>query len=53
VSSKTAKSLTLVLPMKFDVAAAAALSRYQMSKVGGLQQWVVPVGRASSYPGIV
>ena len=26
---------------------------YQMSKVGGLQQWVVPVGRASSYPGIV
>lgn len=48
VSSKPANPL----PMKFDVA-AAALPQYQMSKVGGLEQWVVPVRRAFSYPGIV
>lgn len=64
VCSKTAKPLTLVLPMKCNVA-AAALPRYPMSRVGGVgavsvcaggvlgEWWVVPVGRAFSYPGIM
>lgn len=51
VCFKTVKPLTLVLAQTFDVS-AVALPQFWMNKVGELEQWVVPVRRAFSYPGI-